>query len=134
MQFNFDPIKPYLTLIKVGLGLVIASVLIIGGCNYGKSLSASELAAKDTELGAAAAELSAAKTALESVNAEAKRRKDEAERQRKKAELAAQVAKEAQKQLDERTAAFSKELERARRKSPTCAALLDTNVRSTCDL
>lgn len=134
MAINFDPIKPYLTLIKVALGLVIASVVFVGGCNFGENLSAKDLAAKDTELGAAAAELSAAKTALDRVNAETKRRKEEAERQRKKAELAEQVAQEAKELLDQRTAAFSKELERAGRKSPTCAALLDTDVRRVCDL
>lgn len=133
MAIIFDPIKPYLTLIKAGLVAVVVLATFIGGCNYGEALSAEDLADKDREISAASAELASARDALAKVNAEAERRKAEAEQAAKDAEAARVAALNAEKAMRERQVAFDKQLERARR-NPTCAAVLDTDLRSTCGL
>lgn len=134
MSLSIDPFRPYLPLVW----LMLAIVLLFGGCSWGKSLErgaiATKMAAKDKALTAAETSLRAAAGALRAQNAANAIRIAEAGKAAKLAGVAEGIA-QAQEQRGQRTAdAYAKGLRDAGRKSPDCDALLKSNVLEMCGL
>lgn len=128
---TLDPIRPYLPI----AWLLLAAVLLFGGCRWGKSIErqkwAEKVAKKDQALQTAAVALRVSGDALREVNAEAERRIKAAEDQAKLAEDAAKVLATANAAAERREADFERRLANARR-NPPCAALFDADLAKTC--
>lgn len=126
---NFDPIRPYLGLLKVGAALTIASALFVGGCNHGKRNQAAEdLAEMDGlrhELLVASTELSIAADVLSGISVETKTAETAAAAQAKQAKAAVAAANGRAKDLQAQLAEAEADLERAKRE-PNCRLLLET--------
>lgn len=134
MALSFDPVRPYLPVI----GLLVAVVLLFGGCSWGKSIqrgaTAENVASLKQSLVDAQDALNGAAKALRAQNADNKRRIADAERTAKAAGklegYAEGVAARGEKAVD----AYAKGLRDAGRKSPDCEALLNSDVLRVCRL
>jgi hypothetical protein len=72
---NLDPLRPYIGLAKVIGWLLLASILLFGGCSWGRSIEREakqvEIAAKDQKIGELTALVNGAGSALDAVNKQA---------------------------------------------------------------
>lgn len=136
----FDPIRPYLGLIKAGAVAALLALVFVKGCQHGEARTAEKVAAKDRviekkneALRDAATALRGAADRFRAIDAETQRQIDEAVAARKRAEDAGKVAQDAAEFAERRSEAFRRNLEHARN-NPTCAALLSADLRKTCGL
>lgn len=137
MAISFDPIRPYLGLLKAGLVVAVLVGVFAKGCSYGTERTTEKhaelMAKKDQALRGAAASLRGAAQVLREVDAEAERLlKAQAEAKEREADAAA-IAAQAQAELAKSAAEFKKALANAR-KNPECVAVLDTDLRAVCGL
>ena len=117
----FDPLKPYLAIIRIVAYMLLVSFLFVSGCNYGKHKQTVKVAELETALSickdANKASQESIKT-LQGINAEY------ASQGAKQAEDVAQAQKElktAQKRIQAQEKAFNKELSNVYKKNPDWA-------------
>lgn len=120
--------------------MFVVAGLFIGGVYVGRGQRAGEInelvrkiADKDVALGNAAASLRGSANVLRAVDDEAEKKLRDAEDQRRLAADAALVAANAQADAARRQAGFDREIELARA-NPTCAALMQVDLRQVCGL
>lgn len=134
MPLSIDPIRPYLPLV----GLLVAVVLLFGGCSWGKSIqtgkTAEKVATLKQSLVDAQTSLKAAAKALRAQNADNKRRIAEAERTAKVAGRVEGYAEAMETRAHKVADAYAKGLRDAARRSPDCDALLKSDVLQVCGL
>lgn len=119
MSWVPDPIRPYLSLVKLGLLVALLGASMLGGCRWQASRDADKLAAKDAviaernaALQAAADALRGAGAAIRTVNAQAEANVLAAmEQARRGADAAAAARRDAEKTAG-RVASLERELER----------------------
>lgn len=137
MAISFDPIRPYLGLLKAGLVAAVLAGVFVKGCSYGTERTAEKhaalLAKKDQALRGAAASLRGAAQVLRDVDAEAARLLKAQDEARQREAEASAIAAKAQAELVASAAEFRKALANAR-KNPGCNAVLDTDLRAVCGL
>ena len=113
-----DPLKPYLATIRIAGYVVLASFLFVGGCNYGKHKQTVKIAELETALGickdANNANLRTIAT-LKGINAEYA---FQGEKQAKDLAKAQESLKHAEKRIQAREKALTKELNDAYKKNP----------------
>lgn len=141
-MFGPGLIERYLT--KIIIAVVMVSILVLGGCQWGKGIgadkSAKEISALTRDLEemwgdrtAALASLKASESALAAVNAESARRieqaKLEAEQFEQAAKQARKSAKAVQKALDEVNSRYAEA-----KKKPECDKLMSTDLLEVCGL
>lgn len=143
-MINLDPVKPYADLARVvavaAAVMLVVALVFMGGRAVGKGQTAKahaaliqKIAAKDVALGAAAAALRGAANAMRNVEREAQARlarERDAKRDAERAGIAAAAAEHAAKA---KLADYERR-ERAARRKPGCAELLDTDVVAVCGL
>lgn len=124
-----DPLRPYAALLRVVGWLLLASVLLFGGCSWGRSIeknnAAGTIAAKNAALVRASTALQQAADTLKAIDratGEAEARAEEAARQ---ADAAVDRAAKAEKTYQQRLAAEQAAIDRAKR-DPDCRKLLET--------
>ena len=124
-----DPLRPYAALLRVVGWLLLASVLLFGGCSWGRSIeknkAAGAIAAKNAALVRASTALQQAADTLKAIDratGEAEARAKEAARQ---ADAAVDRAAKAEKTYQQRLAAEQAAIDRAKR-DPDCRKLLET--------
>jgi hypothetical protein len=134
---DLDPVKPYadaLKTIAIAVALMLcAGLLFMGGRALGQHQADKTIAAKNAALVDASRALGAAADALRAVNDEAKRRLDQAKADKAAADKAAIAAKAAQHEAEAKLADYDRR-ERAARRTPTCAQLLDADLAKVCGL
>jgi hypothetical protein len=118
-MINFDPLRPYLWLIKAGAALLLASTLVFGGCQWQGSRDRERIskledgiAERNTALKAAAASLQGAGDAIRTVNAQAEANVLAAMEQARRGSDAAAAARRDAKKTADRVASLERELER----------------------
>lgn len=118
----FDPIRPYLALIRVALYALAMCFLFVSGCNYGKGRNQAKVDKLTTELQACyQANESQLRTIgdLSSANeAYARQSKEQADKVAK----AQKAIESAQKRAEAEITAMEKELANARKKNPDWAS------------
>jgi hypothetical protein len=135
---NLDPIKPYADLIKLGLvvlfALVLVTVALVAGYQWAQSSDAETIAAKDKRIASLESSLADFIGLYDRVNAATKEQLKFAEDQRKADKEAASVALKgeelARKEADQYEARW---IEAAKRK-PDCAALRAMNMEAVCGI
>lgn len=134
---NLDPVAPYASLAKTVAAAValmlLSGLLFMGGWALGRHQMDKQLAAKNAALQGASTSLGAATDALRNVDAESKRRIDQAKKDKDAADKAAIAAQAAQHQAEAKLVDYDRR-ERAARRTPTCAQLLDADLARVCGL
>lgn len=125
---NLDPLRPYLGLLRVGGWLLLASVLLFGGCSWGRSIEreakTAEIAAKDRKIGELTALVNGAGSALDAVNRQAAQDEAAAEEKMREADFAKERALMDAEDLRRKLVKTEAELEDAMR-DPGCRAELE---------
>ena len=110
---NLDPLRPYADLIRWGLAILVAGLLVFGGYRWGESRwhdkYTAEVQAHAEDRGAHAAQLQALADATEAVAARAKAASDTVAMER---EAADRKLKETTREADRREAALRADLRR----------------------
>lgn len=126
-------LAPYMAYIKIGVVLVLLSLVFQRGCSIQKDRDAGVIAKKDAALIAASNSLDAAAIALTAQNDANKKAIREAELALTDARNAG-IVSDAQKVVaDERIKNYAKRLQTAAR-NPSCKAILETNIKEACGL
>lgn len=132
-MISLDPIKPYLSLIKLGLSVALLVSVFIAGCSHGEGRSAEDVAAKDSRIASLEHSLSDFVALYDRVNAQAAEAIAVADRQRKAADDAAKVARSGEAAAKKAADDFERQWARAKQK-PDCAALLTIDMEAVCGL
>ena len=117
----FDPLKPYLAIIRIVTYMLLTAFLFVSGCNYGKHKQAVKVNELETALGVckdANSNNVATIKHLQGINAEY------ASQGKKQADDVAQAQKDlktAQKRIQAQEKAYNKELNNAYKKNPDWA-------------
>ena len=131
---NFDPIRPYLPIV----GLLLAVVMLFGGCSWGKSIqrgaTADKVASLKQSLVDAQTSLKAAAKALRAQSADNRFRIADAAATAKLAGKAEGLAAAMEVKGDKAVEAYARGLRDASRKSPDCEALLSSDILKVCGL
>lgn len=118
----FDPIRPYLALIRVALYALVLCLLFVSGCNYGKSRSQAKMDKLTAELQvcyqANDANLRTIGDLSSANEAYARHSKEQADKVAK----AQKALESARKRAEAEIATIEKELANARKQSPDWAA------------
>lgn len=118
----FDPIRPYLALIRVALYALVLCFLFVSGCNYGKGRNQAKVDKLTTELQvcyqANDANLRTIGDLSSANEAYARQSKEQADKVAK----AQKALESAQKRAEAEITAMEKELANARKQSPDWAA------------
>lgn len=134
MSISIDPFRPYLPL----AWLLLAVVLLFGGCSWGKSIQsvadAKALKASADALAASETSLRAAADALRRQNADNKLRIADAERTAKLADAGKADAQHQVDALRVQMDGYAKQLRAAAKRSPDCDALLNSDLLKVCGL
>lgn len=126
-------LTPYMAYIKIGVVLVLLSLVFQRGCSIQKDRDAGVIAKKDAALIAASNSLDAAAIALTAQNDANKKAIREAELALTDARNAG-IVSDAQKAVaDERIKNYAKRLQTAA-KNPSCKAILETDISEACGL
>lgn len=125
---NIDPIAPYAGLLKALAGLVTASVLLFGGCSWGKSIerenAANTLAKRDATITELRTLVNGAASALDDVNRQAAQEEADAAEKKREADFAKERAEIAAEDLRRKLVRSEKELAEAMR-DPGCREQLE---------
>lgn len=122
-----NQLKPYLTLIKVVIGVLLLGVAFVGGCKWEKNSYAEEKAELNTVISSQKLQLTALTSSLEEINKQALANKEAAEAAKERAEEAALEATKARAKLAREQAAWDKKFEAAK-KDPDCKELLERQL------
>lgn len=124
-----DPLRPYAALLRVVGWLLLASVLLFGGCSWGRSIEknkvAETIAAKNAALVRASNALQQAADTMKAIDKATDEAEAKAEEEARKADAAVDRAAKAERAYQERLAADSVAIDRAKR-DPDCRKLLET--------
>lgn len=134
---NLDPIKPYVGLVKLGLIVLFALVLVgvsaFGGWKAAAADSVETIATKDKRIASLEHSLGDFVKLFDRMDAQSKREIKFAEEQAKAADAAAEAARRGEAAAQRAADDFEQQWAKARRK-PDCAALLATDVEAVCGL
>lgn len=119
----FDPIRPYLPLVKLAAVAVLCAFLFVGGCRHGEGRKALELAKAQARITSLEASLTDFIETFDKVKAEAKRAKDEAKAQAERQAGEVKAARQDAREYQQRLALTQRELDAAKR-DPKCAEQL----------
>lgn len=127
----FDPLRPYLSLLKWLGFCVVASALVVGGCRHGEKEQAKEdraaiQAAKDEAAGHKA-QVSVLSIRLAAIDAQAAKAKAEADAQAEAAKEAVKRAEQEKAQLRQEIKGIEREIAEAKR-DPECNRLMETKL------
>lgn len=122
-----NQLKPYLTLIKAGIGVLLLGVAFVGGCRWEKNSYAEEKAELNTTIASQKLQLAALAGSLDEINQQALANKEAAEKAKERAEEAALEATKARAKLAREQAAWDKKFDAAQ-KDPDCKRLLETQL------
>jgi hypothetical protein len=129
---NIDPLRPYIGLAKVLGYLLIASVLLFGGCSWGRSIEreaqSALIAKKDAKLSELTTLVNGAASALDEVNRTAAQEQAASEEKQREADFAKERALMAAQDLRRKLKSTEQDLIDAMR-DPGCRAELE---RTTC--
>lgn len=132
---TLDPLRPYIGLAKVAGWLLLASVLLFGGCSWGRSIESAEqsdeIAARDATIRELRALVAGAASALDAVNRQAAEDLAASEEKQRQADFAKERALMAADDLRRELEQTEKDLAdamrdpgcRAELEKPTCAVL-----------
>lgn len=122
-----NQLKPYLTLIKVGIGVLLLSVAFIGGCEWKENKEETAKLAMQTIIDAQKMQIASISGTLNEINAQALANKKAAEAARMRAETAALEAQLARAKLDREKAAWEIKFAEAKT-DPNCQELLERKL------
>lgn len=127
MNAMFDPIRPYLTLIKVALAGAIVSVAFVSGCNHGENNKEGEVATANADRDAHKLQADLNAAALQAVNETTAANVRMAEEWREKADSSAEEAARLKKENLKNQTAWAKQLAKLK-KDPGCKALMESKI------
>lgn len=122
-----NQLKPYLTLIKVGIGVLLLSAAFIGGCEWKENKEETAKLAMQTIIDAQKMQIASISGTLNEINAQALANKKAAEAARMRAETAALEAQLARAKLNREKAAWERKFAAAKT-DPNCQELLERKL------
>lgn len=122
-----NQLKPYLTLIKAGIGVLLLGVAFIGGCEWKENKEETAKLAMQTIIDAQKMQIASISGTLNEINAQALANKKAAEAARMRAETAALEAQLARAKLDREKAAWEIKFAEAKT-DPNCQELLERKL------
>jgi hypothetical protein len=138
MSELLGPLRPYMVLLKVGASVVIVSSAFVGGCRHGREVEQARHEAEVAQWRATRSELThQLEAAAGALRAQADAVAEAIENEKKltrAAEVAAQVHANEAARLRREANNYQALLLGVRQARPTCAALLDTDLKKECGL
>lgn len=126
-MLSLAPIKPYLTLIKWGVGVLLLLGAFAWGWNVKGNRDEAKMGGMQQTIDAQLLQLETLNITLESVNAQTEENVKAAKEARERAEKAAAAAEKAKAKLDKKQAAWDREFEKAKR-DPDCKELMERKL------
>lgn len=123
----FDPLKPYLTLIKWVLGVGLLFAAFASGCSWKGDRDEKEMGEMQQTIDAQLLQLNSLTSTLESVNEQTAENMKVAEEARKLAQKAVDEAENAKGKLDKQQADWNKKFADAQR-NPNCKELMEKKL------
>lgn len=120
-------IKPYLSLIKLGISAALLVAAFVGGCTYKGNKEESKRQELQTKIDFKDREISSLNEFLNQVNADLAVNKKAAEAQQKIAEQATEQARKNKQQLDRKQAEWDKKSKQIKN-DPNCTELLQRQL------